>query len=102
MGSGASPLEKLATTLAFLTGSPQSSASRTISGTGHPARAEKLLMRPVWVSDSFDAAHGGSACGWTADAIADEAGVAALEGTTTVIFVVRISWFGRASVTSPV
>src|SRR5712664_3852831 len=49
--SGGSPLVKVATIWASSTGAPQSSASRTISVSGHPTGASKLFTSPVCVND---------------------------------------------------
>src|SRR5262245_32283497 len=52
-----SPFENVATIWALRTGSPQSSARRTIRVSGQPAGAEKLFTRPVCVRESRDGRH---------------------------------------------
>jgi len=54
---GGSPLEKVATIWASSTGAPQSSANRTISVSGQPTGASKLLTSPVWVKESREGTH---------------------------------------------
>src|SRR5271165_3583882 len=53
-----SPLEKLAMTVASVTGVPQSSFSFTTNVAGQPAGTAKLLTRPVEVRTSREATHG--------------------------------------------